>query len=88
MLARIFKFISLWESRLFALLDTSEKLYLDRLAYKHELSNLEITPFDGNHLLIGEGEYGQVYAVKPTEKSPELGNMIKLGTTRYGKSSA
>jgi hypothetical protein len=24
----------------------------------------------------------------PTEKSPELGNLIKLGTTRYGKSSA
>ena len=38
--------------------------------------------------MIGEGEYGQVYGVKPTAVSPELGNMIKLGTTRYGKSSA
>ena len=55
---------------------------------KHELHTIEISAFDGNHLLIGEGEYGQVYAVKPTEKSPELGNLIKLGTTRYGKSSA
>ena len=69
-------------------LDTSDKLFPDRLAYKHELTTIEITAFDGNHLLIGEGEYGQVYAVKPTELSPELGNMIKLGTTRYGKSSA
>jgi len=69
-------------------LDTSHKLFPGRLAYKHELNTIEITAFDGNHLLIGEGEYGQVYAVKPTEKSPELGNMIKLGTTRYGKSSA
>ena len=51
-------------------------------------TTIEITTFDGNHLLIGEGEYGQVYGVKPTKKSPELGNMIKLGTTRYGKSTA
>jgi type IV secretory pathway TraG/TraD family ATPase VirD4 len=69
-------------------LDTSQKLYPGRLAYKHELNNLEITEFDGNHLHIGEGEYGQVYGVKPTENSPELGNSIKLGTTRYGKSTA
>ena len=70
------------------MLDTSHKLFPGRLAYKHELNTIEITAFDGNHLLIGEGEYGQVYGVKPTELSPELGNMIKLGTTRYGKSSA
>ena len=70
------------------MLDTSHKLFPGRFAYKHELNTIEITAFDGNHLSIGEGEYGQVYAVKPTELSPELGNMIKLGTTRYGKSSA
>ena len=29
-----------------------------------------------------------MYGVLPTEESHELGNMIKLGTTRYGKSSA
>src|ERR687898_1973277 len=58
------------------------------MAYKHELHTLAITQFDGNHLHIGEGEYGQVYAVKPTKESPELGNSIKLGTTRYGKSTA
>ena len=69
-------------------LDSSHKLFPGRLAYKHELNTIEITAFDGNHLLIGEGEYGQVYGVKPTALSPELGNMIKLGTTRYGKSSA
>src|SRR5688572_222862 len=84
----LFKSISLGISWLDAFLDTSHKLFPGRLAYKHELNTIEITAFDGNHLLIGEGEYGQVYAVKPTEKSPELGNMIKLGTTRYGKSSA
>ena len=88
MLTRLFQSISLWESRFSAWWDTSKKLYHDRLAYKHELNNLEITTFDGNHLLIGEGEYGQVYAVLPTKKSPELGNVIKLGTTRYGKSTA
>jgi len=88
MLTRIFQRISLWESRFLAWWDTSQKLYPDRLAYKHELNNLAINHFDGNHLLIGEGEYGQVYGVKPTENSPELGNMIKLGTTRYGKSTA
>lgn len=88
MLTRLFKKISLWESRFLAWLDTSQKLYLDRMAYKHELKNIAINNFDGNHLLIGEGEYGQVYGVLPTEKSPELGNMIKIGTTRYGKSTA
>src|SRR5687768_8758333 len=88
MLTRFFKIFSQWVSWLSVVLDTSHKLFPGRLAYKHELNNIEITAFDGNHLLIGEGEYGQVYAVKPTELSPELGNMIKLGTTRYGKSSA
>jgi len=88
MLTRFFKIFSQWISWLAVVLDTSHKLFPGRLAYKHELNTIEITAFDGNHLLIGEGEYGQVYGVKPTEKSPELGNMIKLGTTRYGKSSA
>jgi hypothetical protein len=88
MLTRFFKSISQWVSWLAVVLDTSHKLFPGRLAYKHELNTIEITAFDGNHLLIGEGEYGQVYGVKPTEKSPELGNLIKLGTTRYGKSSA
>jgi hypothetical protein len=31
---------------------------------------------------------GLVYGVKPTKKRRELGNMIKLGTTRCGKSTA
>src|ERR687894_2556494 len=88
MLMRLFKIFSQLVSWLAVVLDTSHKLFPNRLAYKHELINHEITAFDGNHLLIGEGEYGQVYAVQPTENSPELGNMIKLGTTRYGKSSA
>ena len=88
MLTRLFQSISLWESRLFAWWDTSEKLYHDRLAYKHELNNLAINDFDGNHLLIGEGEYGQVYGVLPTKKRQHIGNMMKLGTTRCGKSTA
>ena len=85
---RLWKAFWLWISWLAIVLDTSHNLFPGRLAYKHELNTIEITEFDGNHLLIGEGEYGQVYAVKPTALSPELGNMIKLGTTRYGKSSA
>src|SRR5918998_253639 len=88
MLMQLLKIFSQWVSWLAVVLDTSHKLFPGRLAYKHELNTIEISAFDGNHLLIGEGEYGQVYGVKPTEKSPELGNMIKLGTTRYGKSSA
>ena len=88
MLTQLLKIFSLWVSWLAVVLDTSHKLFPGRLAYKHELNTIEITAFDGNHLLIGEGEYGQMYAVQPTELSPELGNMIKLGTTRYGKSSA
>src|ERR671917_1578272 len=88
MFTRFFKIFSQWISWLAVVLDTSHKLFPGRLAYKHELNNIEITGFDGNHLLIGEGAYGQVYGVLPTEKSPELGNMIKLATTRYGKSSA
>src|SRR5688500_19152808 len=88
MLTRFFKIFSQWVSWLAVVLDTSHKLFPGRLAYKHELNTIEITAFDGNHLLIGEGAYGQVYGVKPKEKSHELGNMIKLGTTRYGKSSA
>src|SRR5687767_14975709 len=88
MLTWFFKIFSQWVSWLAVELDTSHKLFPGRFAYTHELNTIEITAFDGNHLSIGEGEYGQVYGVKPTEKSPELGNMIKLGTTRYGKSSA
>jgi hypothetical protein len=88
MLRSLFRDLSLFRSWLVVVLDTSHKLFPGRLAYKHELNAIEITGFDGNHLLIGEGEYGQVYGVKPTALSPELGNMIKLGTTRYGKSSA
>ena len=88
MLTRFFKMFSQWVSWLAVVLDSSHKLFPGRLAYTHELNTIEITALDGNHLLIGEGEYGQVYAVKPTALSPELGNMIKLGTTRYGKSSA
>jgi type IV secretory pathway TraG/TraD family ATPase VirD4 len=88
MLRRIWKAFWWWESWISAFLDTSHKLFPARLAYTHELNNIEITMFDGNHLHIGEGEYGQVYAVLPTEKSPELGNSIKLGTTRFGKSTA
>src|ERR687894_3242685 len=88
MFTRFFKIFSQLVSWLAVVLDTSHKLFPGRLAYQHELNNIEITAFDGNHLLIGEGAYGQVYGVLPTEKSPELGNMIKLGTTRYGKSSA
>ena len=88
MFKRIFKLLSLVISWLDAFFDSSQKLYPGRLAYKHELNTLEITAFDGNHLHIGEGVYGQVYAVKPTKESPELDNSIKLGTTRYGKSTA
>ena len=88
MLTRLFKDISLGISWLKTLLDTSQKLYPNRLAYQHELNNLAISAFDGTHLLIGEGDYGQLYGVKPTKKRRELGNMIKLGTTRCGKSSA
>jgi type IV secretory pathway TraG/TraD family ATPase VirD4 len=88
MLKRVFTWVSLVLSWLDAYFDTSQKLYPDRLAYKHELHTLAITDFDGKHLLIGEGDYGQVYGVKPTKKRRELGNIIKLGTTRCGKSSA
>ena len=88
MLRALLRDLSRFRSWLAVVLDTSHKLFPGRLAYRYELNTIEITGFAGNHLLIGEGEYGQVYAVQPTEKSPELGNMIKLGTTRYGKSSA
>ena len=61
MLTRCFRIFSQWVSWLAVVLDTSHKLFPGRLAYKHELNTIEITGFDGNHLLIGEGEYGQVY---------------------------
>ena len=89
MLTRLFQeYLAVGKPALQHWLDTTQKLYLDRLAYKHELSNLEINGFDGNHLLIGEGEYGQVYGVLPTKKRQHIGNMMKLGTTRCGKSTA
>src|ERR671916_1341403 len=88
MLKQFLKIFSQLVSWLAVVLDTSHKLFPGRLAYQHELNNIEITAFDGNHLLIGEGEYGQVYGVKSTKNSPEFGNIIKLGTTQYGKSSA
>ena len=58
MLTRVFKLLSLILSWLEVFFDTSQKLYPGRLAYKHELHTLTITQFDGNHLHIGEGEYG------------------------------
>ena len=76
MLTRVFKLLSLVISWLEAFFDTSQKLYPGCMAYKHELNNLEITDFDGKHLHIGEGDYGQVYAIKPTTKRAELGNII------------
>jgi type IV secretory pathway TraG/TraD family ATPase VirD4 len=88
MLTRVFKFVSLVISWITVFLNTSHKLYPGRLAYKHELINHEITGFTGKYLHIGEGEYGQVYGVKPTKKRRELGNIMKLGTTRCGKSTA
>ena len=75
MLKQFLKIFSQWVSWLAVVLDTSHKLFPGRLAYKHELNTIEITAFAGNHLFIGEGAYGQVYAVKPTALSPELGNM-------------
>src|SRR5687767_5202009 len=68
MLTRFLKSASVARSRLAAFLDTSHKLYPDRLAFKHELTTLAITGFDGRHLHIGEGEYGQLYGVVPTKK--------------------
>jgi type IV secretory pathway TraG/TraD family ATPase VirD4 len=88
MLRSLFRDLSLFRSWLAVYFDSAHNLYTDRLAYQHELSNLAITGFDGSHLHIGEGEYGQVYGVLPTKKRRELGNMIKLGTTRCGKSTA
>jgi type IV secretory pathway TraG/TraD family ATPase VirD4 len=88
MLTQLLKVLSVGISWIAVVLDTSQKLYPGRLAYKHELNNIEITEFDGNHWHIGEGEYGQAYAVLPTDKRRELGNIIKLGTTRCGKSTA
>jgi hypothetical protein len=80
MLTRFFKIFSQWVSWLAVVLDTSHKLFPGRLAYKHELNTIEITGFDGNHLLIGEGEYGQVYAVKPTELNAWC-ELKTIGTT-------
>ena len=65
MLRALLRDLSRFRSWLAVVLDTSHKLFPGRLAYKHELNTIEITAFDGNHLLIGEGEYGQVYGVQP-----------------------
>ena len=88
MLSWLFKVLSVGMSWIAVYFDTAHKLYPGRLAYKHELNDLEITDFDGKHLHIGEGEHGQVYGVLPTAKRRDLGNIIKLGTTRCGKSTA
>jgi hypothetical protein len=60
MLRRVFIFLSLLISRIVIFFESNHKLYPGRLAYRHELNDLEITDFDGGHLHIGEGEYGQV----------------------------
>ena len=57
MLTQVFKLLSLVLSWLDVFFDTSQKLYPGRMAYKHELSTLAITAFDGTHLHIGEGDY-------------------------------
>ena len=62
MLRGLFRVVSLVISWLDAFFNTNKKLFPARLAHKHELNDLEITEFNGNHLYIGEGEYGQVYA--------------------------
>ena len=73
MLTHFFKGVSKAKSRLSAFWDTSEKLYLDRLAYKHELSNLEITTFDGNHLLSEKGSMGRYTACCQQPNAASLG---------------
>ena len=70
MFKRVFKLLSLVISWLDVFFDSSKKLYPGRMAYKHELHTLAITQFDGNHLLIGEGEYDQVYAYQANDETP------------------
>ena len=70
MLRSLLRDLSRFRSWLAVVLDTSHKLFPGRLAYKHELNTIEISAFDGNHLLIGEGEYGQVYGGKANRIKP------------------
>ena len=87
MLRSLLREISQYRSWLAAFLDTSHKLYPDRLAYKHELNPLKSRLCREPPLDWRRGLWPGVCRVT-NKKTPELGNMIKLGTTRYGKSSA
>ena len=70
MLRSLLRDLSRFRSWLAVVLDTSHKLFPGRLAYKHELNTIEITAFDGNHLLdrrrgVWPGVRGKANRIKP-----------------------
>ena len=80
----------LWVSRITHFLSTVKHLHTSRWALPHELKskNLLSDELDGRYILIGEGIFNHVLAVKPTETRKELGNILFDGMTRAGKGLA
>src|SRR3954447_15767812 len=61
------------------------QLHHSRFAKKPEYADTLTSVLDGEHLLLGVGDYGHILRVKPTKTRKELGNTLIVGRTRCGK---
>src|ERR1043166_3500871 len=81
LLFHMYVFFSRWAD----MFSSEKHLHTARFAKLHELTRIIADTCDGRHILIGEGSFNHVLAVKPTEKQDELGNILLDGKTRAGK---
>src|SRR3954469_5359265 len=61
------------------------RLHPERFAKNSEVDEILSSQLDGEHLLLGIGDYGHVFRVRSTTDRKELGNMLIVGRTRCGK---
>jgi hypothetical protein len=78
--------VAVASSKLHHAFSAKDELHDASFARFDELAPLLGTITDpGERLLIGRHKHGQVLAVSPTEKRPELGNILVVAPTRGGK---
>ena len=61
------------------------RLHPERFAKNSEVDGILSSQLDGEHLLLGIGDYGHIFRVRSTKERKELGNMLIVGRTRCGK---
>jgi type IV secretory pathway TraG/TraD family ATPase VirD4 len=77
--------VSLWLSRLAALLWPQKHLHTDRFATDHEVKSLSHTSSYG--LVLGLDRFGRLLTVEATKERPHLGHLAIFGPTGSGKTT-